>query len=142
MNTEKNYLNDVTNKIFFMFFPVSVFFYIILTHSFPRNSYRVLRTKILEKISHIIARKSETKKKIKLRKKLLKDLKIHSTSINFNKKSVTKVIVNSEGKILGYKFCNLFYPNYFTKTQNYNVIVDSELFEKKPKLFLIIFKYN
>lgn len=142
MNTGKKYLNEVTNKIFFIFFPVSVFFYIILTHSLPRNAYRVLRTKIIQKISHIIARKSETRKKIKLRKKFLKDLKMHSTSVNFNKKSVTKLVVNSEGKILGYKFYNLFYPNYFTKTQNYNVIVDAELFEKKPKLFLIIFKYN
>ena len=142
MNIEKKCLNETTNKIFFIFFPFSIFFYLILTRSLPRNAYPALRTQILEKISHIIHRKSETAKKIKLRKKLLQDLKMHSTSINFNKKSVTKLVVNSEGKILGYKFCSLFYPNYFTKTQNNNIIVDSELFEKKPKLFLIIFKYN
>jgi hypothetical protein len=45
--------------------------------------------------------------------------------VNWNKNMLTKLLVNREGKIIGYRLYNVFYPNYFTKTQIRNLLKNS-----------------
>lgn len=142
MNTENKYALENIKKITLKLFPISIFFYVSLTTYFPRNCYKFVKTKTLDNKFHPEITRLENSSKIKLRKKLLTDLKIHSTSINWNKKNATKIIVNLEGKIIGYKFCNIFYPNYFTKIQNNKLLFKRKILKPSIKIFLVIFKNN
>jgi hypothetical protein len=142
MNSETNFRSGKIKKLCFQFFPISVFFYLTLTTYLPRNCYKFIKAQTLETKIDSIIKKSETLTQIKLRKKLLNDLKIHGISINWNKKNVTKIILNDEGKILGYKFYNIFYPNYFTKTQSNKILSKTKILKPTQKYFLVIIKYN
>lgn len=142
MISKKNLIIEKIKKIYFRLFPISVFFYITLTTYFPRNCYKFVSRETLNNNINPIIEKFETTSKTKLRKKLLTDFKIHSTSINWNKKNVTKLILNHEGKIIGYKFCYIFYPNYFTKIQNSKIISKMNIVKSNGKIFLVIFKNN
>lgn len=142
MNINKKLLVEKIKKIFFKFFPISVFFYVTLIKCFPRSSYIFIKTDILKPDIKPVTKKIEVNSKTKIRKKLLLDLKLHKTAINWNKKTVTKLIVNTQGKIIGYKPCNLFYPNYFTKLQSGKLVNKNKISKKTDRIFLIIIRYN
>lgn len=140
MTSEKNSILEKIKKIYFQVLPVSVFFYITLTTYFPRNCYKFVKTETIENNIKPKITKLEKLSKIKLRKKLIIDLKFHDTSLNWSRKNVTKLLLNPEGKIIGYKFCKIFYPNYFTRSQSNKIISKSKVLKPNEKLFLVIFK--
>lgn len=142
MNINKRLMFETVKKLFFKFFPISVFFYITFTKYFPRSSYIFIKTELFSNETNPINEKIESISRSRLRKKILYDLKFHSTSINWNKKCVIKLILNTEGKIIGYKFCNVFYPNYFTKLQNIKLVNKHKFMKKNRRYFLIILKHN
>lgn len=142
MNSETNVIIEKIKKLYFQLFPVSVFFYITLITYFPRNCYKFVKPETLETKIKPKLTKLEKISKNKLRKKLLSDLKIHSISSNWSRKNVTKLVVSREGKIMGYKFCSIFYPNYFTRNQSNKIISKSAILKVNTKMFLVIFKDN
>jgi len=86
--------------------------------------------------------KKETIENIKLRKKVVIDLKYHEIEKNYNKTTVLHIIINQEGRIVGYKPCNIFYPNYFTKNQLKKIINISKKYNlKKINLCMIKIKF-
>ena len=125
MNAEINLTKEITKKIFFRILPIPV-----------------IKNPTINSGINLELNKSENVNKIALRKKIINDLKFHSSSIRGTKKNITKVILNKEGKIMGYKFYNLYYPNYFTTIQSNSAITETSPFKKSINLFLIIFKYN
>jgi len=84
---------------------------------------------------------SESKNKHKIRKKTLIDLKYHLVKKTMNKENIIQLILNQEGKIIGYKYCAVFYPNYFTKIQPQSVLKTNKPVNKiKTNLCLIKLK--
>jgi hypothetical protein len=142
MNSESNFITEKIKKICFQYFPISVFFYITLATYIPRNCYKFVKTESLGDNAKFEIKKFEKLTKIRLRKKLLIDLKAHATSQNWNKKNVTKIILNAEGKIIGYKLYHLFYPNYFTKTQNSKIVSKAKILKPSVRYLLVNFMYN
>lgn len=109
----------------FSLFPMSLIFYFSLTNIIPRNTYFFLNPKETTAFKLDSLDTIETGEKIKVRKKIVQDFQYHKSSVNWNKNMLTKILVNREGKIIGYKLYNVFYPNYFTKTQIRNLIKSS-----------------
>lgn len=142
MNIENHFKIQKVKKLCFQLLPISIFFYITLIKYFPRNCYKFVKVENIEKEFTPVVKRCETLNKIKLRKKLLIDLKIHNTSNNWSKKNVTKILLNTEGKIVGYKFYNIFYPNYFTKTQNNKILSKTKILKSDGKHFLVIYTNN
>ncbi len=142
MNSNQNLIVEQIKRIFFQFFPISVFFYVTLTTYFPRSSYRLIKTNFLYNDKKLIIKKIEPNSKTRIRKKLLSDLKLHKTTVNWNKKNIIKLILNTEGKIIGYKPYKLLYPNYFTKLQTGKLINKNKVIRKYNRISLIIVNYN
>ena len=105
-----------------LLFPISFVFYFSLTNIIPRNTYSFLNQKETKEFNISNLNSEEPSRKIKIRKKIIQDFQYHKSSMNWNKNMLTKLLVNSEGKIIGYKLYNVFYPNYFTKTQLRNLL--------------------
>ena len=105
-----------------LLFPLSFIFYFSLTNIIPRNTYSFLTQEETSKFNISNLNSEETRTKIKVRKKIIQDFQYHRSSVNWNKNMLTKLLVNREGKIIGYKLYNVFYPNYFTKTQIRNLL--------------------
>jgi uncharacterized membrane protein YeiB len=104
------------------FFPVSILLYLSFTHIIPRNTYNFVKEEYTDLLKPTILPTLETQRKMKLRKKVMQDLTYHKIRSNWNAQTITKVSINSEGKIVGYKIYKAFYPNYFTKTQIANML--------------------
>jgi hypothetical protein len=119
-----------------------LFFYITLINYFPRNCYKFVKPENVSTEFKPIINQCENLNKLTLRKKLITDLKIHNVSNNWNKKNVTKIILNREGKIVGYKFYRIFYPNYFTKTQNNKIVSKINILKSDGKYFLVTYINN
>ena len=105
-----------------LLFPVAFIFFVSLTNIIPRNTYSFLTQKETSEFSISNLNSEETRTKIKVRKKIIQDFQYHRSSVNWNKNMLTKLLVNREGKIIGYRLYNVFYPNYFTKTQIRNLL--------------------
>ena len=105
-----------------LLFPLSFIFYFSLTNIIPRNTYSFLTQEETSEFNISNLNSEETRTKIKVRKKIIQDFQYHRSSVNWNKNMLTKLLVNREGKIIGYKLYNVFYPNYFTKTQIRNLL--------------------
>jgi hypothetical protein len=103
------------------FFSISILLYISLTQIIPRNNYNFIKEEQTEILNITKLPALETQPKMKLRKKVIQDVTYHKIKSNWNVHSITKVTINSEGKIVGYKIHKTFYPNYFTKTQIANI---------------------
>lgn len=118
-------------------------FYFSLNTTIERNLYPI-SIKTLPSAEFTPKNKnvgSETENGYKIRRKILIDLKYHLVKKNANKENVIHVILNQEGKILGYKSCSIFYPNYFTKIQPQSVLKTNKTFKKnKTNLCLIKLK--
>jgi hypothetical protein len=114
----------IQNVAFFLL-PISLIFYFSLTTIIPRNTYIFLNQTKKSEFNISSLNKKESTEKIKVRKKLLQDFRYHKSSITWDEKMLTKLLVNQEGKIIGYKLYNIFYPNYFTKTQLKNLLRSS-----------------
>jgi hypothetical protein len=104
------------------FFPFSIMLYISFTHIIPRTNYAFLKEKHPQMLNPTTFTTLETRYKLKIRKKIIQDFTKHKIRENRNAHSITKVIINNEGKIIGYKIYKAFYPNYFTKTQIKNML--------------------
>jgi len=109
----------------FSLFPMGLIFYFSLTNIIPRNTCFFLDKTKQEALSLKSQVATESAEKIKVRKKIIQDFQYHKSAINWNKTMLTKILVNQEGKIIGYKLYNVFYPNYFTKTQIKSLIKSS-----------------
>lgn len=109
----------------FSLFPMGLIFYFSLTNIIPRNTCFFLDKTKQEDLNLRILVTTETGEKVKIRKKIIQDFQYHKSTINWNKTILTKILVNQEGKIIGYKLYNVFYPNYFTKTQIKSLIKSS-----------------
>ena len=99
---------------------ISLFLYLSLTNIISRCNYNFLPEKttiFLKQTKEYSLETKETKEKKNLRNKILQDLKFHKILKNWNTKSITKITLNNEGKIVGYKIYKNFYPSYFTKSQ-------------------------
>jgi hypothetical protein len=105
-----------------LLFPVAFIFYVSLANIIPRNTYSFLTQKETSEFSISNLNSEETRTKIKVRKKIIQDFQYHRSSVNWNKNMLTKLLVNREGKIIGYRLYSVFYPNYFTKTQIRNLL--------------------
>jgi hypothetical protein len=107
-------------------------------HKYPLN----LKSSYIQEVRHKNTdKKLEDNKKNILRKKTWLDLKYHKRKKNPNPETILQLIINKEGKIVGYKQCNIFYPNYFTRNQDKSVIKTSQKFKlQKTKLCIIRFK--
>jgi hypothetical protein len=129
-------------QMLFKVIPICVFFYITFTKYFPRGVYNIAESEMRDSISSSIDTKCESLSKHKVRKKILQDLKLHTKYTNWNRKNITKLILNKEGKIIGYKFYTVFYPNYFTKSQTDRLMTKNKFSKNKSCLQSIIIKYN
>ena len=133
ISTNKKWTNIICNIL-----PIASIIYISLTSIIPRNASSFLKRPILEqqKVTQLLELEKPINKK--LRYKLYQDIKYHKLRQNWYKKTITKIAINKEGKIIGYKINNIFYPNYFTKTQIKNIIAKSETFPfKKTNLYIV-----
>jgi hypothetical protein len=99
------------------FFPFSIMLYISFTQIIPRTNYAFLKEEHPTMLNQTTFTPLENHYKLKIRKKIIQDLTKHKTRENWNAHPITKVIVNKEGKLVGYKTYKSFYPNYFTKKQ-------------------------
>lgn len=142
MNSNNKLILDKIEKKLFKIIPICVFFYINFSTYSPRGSYDIIEKKILNNETQTRNQKIESVPKKKLRKKILQDIKLHSKYTSWNKKNVTKIMLNKEGKIIGYKFYNIFYPNYFTKPQTDKINTKIKFSKKSSCLQSIIIKYN
>lgn len=77
----------------------------------------------------------------KLPEKLSLDLKYHKLQISRFPKTVIKLIVTDEGKVLGYRYYSAFYPNYFTHKQS-KQIIDKEYISNRKKITFHIVKVS
>ncbi len=118
-------------------------FYFTLHNTIERNNYPIN----LGNLNSTTAKQentnflSESKNKHKIRKKTLIDLKYHLVKKTMNKENIIQLILNQEGKIIGYKCCAVFYPNYFTKIQPQSVLKTNKTVNKtKTNLCLIKLK--
>lgn len=75
---------------------------------------------------------------IKLQEKLILDLPYHKLNFHLFPKTVIKLSLNDEGKITGYRYYSVFYPNYFTHNQAKRVINKDYLINKKKITFHIV----
>lgn len=117
--------------------------YCSLNTTIERNKYPLsLRSNYLEEVRNKNRyKKLENNKKNILRKKTWLDLKYHKRKKNSDRETLLQLIINKEGKILGYKPCNIFYPNYFTRNQQESLIKTGKKFKlQKTKLCIIRFK--
>lgn len=120
-------------------------FYFTINITVERNKYPIkienpYPTRSNKKNSYV---KLEVNEKNNIRKKTILDLKYHAIKKNANKENIVEIILNQEGKIVGYKPCVVFYPNYFTKTQPKSIIETSKKFKKnKINLCLIKLKFK
>ena len=108
-------------------FHISLFLYLSLTNIISRCNYSFLDEKISIFLKQTKEYPLETKEKKTFRNKVLQDLKFHKILKNWNTKTITKIILNNEGKIVGYKVYKNFYPNYFTKIQIRHLIRGSSI---------------
>jgi hypothetical protein len=104
------------------FSPLSIILYLSLTHVIARSNYTFIKEEPTEVLNTKELPPLEIQYKMRLRKKVLQDLTHHKLKSNWNAHTITKVTINNEGKIVGYKIYTTFYPNYFTKTQITNVL--------------------
>lgn len=124
--------------------PLLAFIYLSLIQTIERNKYPLqIESKspqtYIEKETYL---KKETSENSKLRKKVVLDLKYHEIEKNYNKTNVLHITINQEGRIVGYKPCNIFYPNYFTKNQLKQLINMSKKYNlKKIHLCMIKIKF-
>lgn len=116
METLKKMFTKLKNNII-QIFPIFITFYICLNSLIPRSSYIFLTEKTWDKIKYSENENNEDSFKIKIRRKIIQDFKIHACPKHLDKKTVVKIIIDNEGKIIGYKLYKTFFPNYFTKTQ-------------------------
>lgn len=118
--------------------------YCTLTTTIERNKYALnLKNQHVQEFTtkKNTSRKTENTKKSIFRKKIWLDLKYHKRKQKFNDENVIQLLINKEGKILGYKSCKIFYPNYFTRNQPKSIIKTSKRFKyKKIKLCILDFK--
>jgi hypothetical protein len=118
--------------------------YCTLSTTVERNKYPLnLRNQSLQEFTTKKSsyKKTENTKKSIFRRKIWIDLKYHKRKQNFNTENTIQVLINKEGKILGYKLCNICYPNYFTRKQPKTIIKTSKKFKyKKIKLCILNFK--
>ena len=85
----------------------------------------------------------EITRKQSIRNKTLVDLNYHLVKKYSTEENIVHIILNQDGKILGYKPCAIFYPNYFTKTQPRSIIKTSkQLSKNKTNLCLIKLKMH
>lgn len=120
-------------------------FYFSLNTTIERNKYPITIKTFSTKVSNRESKSFDIgeKEKYKIRKKTIKDLKYHLIKKNSDKEHVIQILVNQEGKIVGYKTCGIFYPNYFTKSQPQSIIKTSTTFNKnKTNLCLIKVKFH
>jgi len=129
-------------QMLFKVTPICVFFYITFSKYFPRGVYNIAESQMRDNIPSLIETEFESLSKNKVRKKILEDLKLHTKYTNWNRKNITKLILNKEGKIIGYKFYTVFYPNYFTKSQTDKITTKNKFPKNKSCLQSIIIKYN
>jgi hypothetical protein len=112
-------------------FPFAIVLYISFTQIIPRTNYAFLREKDPEKILRMTESRSaltpqlcclkkellESQYKVTVREKLIQDFTYHKISADWNEHARTKIIVNNNGKFIGYKIDGAFYPNYFTNPE-------------------------
>lgn len=134
-------INRRFKETLFSFLQISIFVYFSLTNIIPRYRYNFLPEKNSNTLNSVNIASLETNEKCSLRSKLFQDLKYHKILNNWNTKTVTKVTLNNEGKIIGYKIYNRFYPSYFTKTQIKNIIRKSFLTRTEQSSLLTIKLY-
>jgi len=142
----KNVLKPVNKKILHIAYKTtSIVFltYIALSSTIPRNTYSFLKELTITKEIPPSATSLERLKYKRIRYKLNQDIRYHELHKNWYKKTIAKIVLNEEGKIIGYKMSTLFYPNYFTKTQLRNVIPKSETLPfKKTNINVIKVYFN
>nr|BDA99083.1 hypothetical protein [Hemiselmis andersenii] len=137
-NSIKTLTNNRFLNIIYKVLPIASILYFSLTSIIPRNTYPFLKKPTIEKkiFSNLLIVEKPNNKKI--RYKLNQDIKYHQLNKNWYKKTITKISLNEEGKIIGYKMNSIFYPNYFTKTQLKNIIPKSEIFPFKKTNIQIV----
>lgn len=133
-NNSKSKLSISLYKIL----PLASILYLSFISIIPRNTNLFIEKVIIEKEKNKTSLSMENYKQKKLRHKLSQDFKYHEINKNWYKKSLSKVALNKEGKIIGYKIINIFYPNYFTKSQIRNIIKKSRTFPYKKTNLKIV----
>ena len=124
-----NTLNQNTiRNLLFKTLPIASIFYLALTNIIPRNTNNFLPDPIIEHTKSPSLLRKEQNKQTKYRHKISQDLNYHQIQKNWYRKTISKITLNKEGKIIGYKLNHIFYPNYFTKTQLKNIIPKSDKF--------------
>lgn len=117
--------------------------YSTLSSTIERNKYPFnVKQSHIKNISNLDnLKKIETTKKTIFRKKIWFDIKFHNERKISTEKSTVEILVNNEGKIIGYKPCKIFYPNYFTKNQQKELIKIGKKFKLK-KINPCLIKYK
>ena len=131
------YLLKLTSLLTILYFTVN--------NTVERNTYPINIKSSSVQISNEENKdfKLEEKKKEKIRKKIIVDLNYHLVKNNPHKENAIHILLNQEGKILGYKPCAIFYPNYFTKNQPKEIVRPEKNFSKtKTNLCLIKVKVH
>lgn len=125
---------------FFNLFSIVGFIYFSLSSLITRDSYFFFDSK--EKVKLVTElepiRKLECVDKHRIRKKCIADFSHHRISLSSSYKSTTQIILNSEGKIIGYQYYKIFYPTYFTTSQLSNLLKKASFLPlKKTNLHIV-----
>lgn len=115
--------------------------YLALSTIISRNNYIFLKEMNTEIMETRPLTMTEPGDKLKIRKKILQDITYHGLDKNWNKKLITKLSINQEGKIIGYKVYQSFYPNYFTKLQ-IKTMFKTQIISIKKNLHLDIIRLS
>lgn len=131
----KEELEEFGMKLFIL---LSVLF-LALDTGIQRNMYLAVipKNNIQDDLEREYNLEVETKAQKNNRNKLMVDIKYHDLKKNTNQKPTTQILINQEGKIVGYKFCNIFYPNYFTRQQPRSILKAGRKFRIKKLNFCI-----
>lgn len=128
--------------LFYLFnlFPIVGFFYFSLSAIVTRDSYFFFDAKEKVKLTTEVEpiRKLECLNNQRIRKKCIADFSHHRVSTSSSYKSMAQIILNSEGKIIGYKYYKIFYPTYFTTSQLSNLLKKASFLPlKKTNLHIV-----
>nr|BDA98787.1 hypothetical protein [Chroomonas debatzensis] len=126
-------VKDKTVTIFFLL----TLLYIGLCTPLMRYTYYFLNKQILIPVNSI-ANYTNNKTYTSLQEKLILDLTYHKLEISPFPNTIIKLSISDEGKILGYRYCSVFYPSYFTHNQAKKVIDKEYLGNKKKITFHIV----
>jgi glycopeptide antibiotics resistance protein len=124
-------LRETAKKKSVAFLTIPLIIYISFTQIIPRYSCTFLSEQNNDVLKPTKFVSIEPRINIALRTKFMQDIMYHKVLTDWNTNNVTKIILNTDGKVMGYKIYKAFYPNYFTTTQLSSILKHSDILNQE-----------